>query len=287
MADCFHTKRQGVRFVLSAVARVDPSAVFLLSTGKLAQLPEAISKPLKVAAANWVAPVLLLGPLLPDCIIIDAGSTTTDIIPISHGKHQVKDPTDMGRLANQELVYTGALRTNVATLVDHVRLHGRDLGVSSESFATTADVNLILGLISPKDFTVPTSDGGPKTKNGAMRRLSRVICADTDSLSQKDIICIARYIHAAQIKKVSRHIKLVASRYPHPSDLPCVLAGIGMFALAEPAARAAGLRHLRPFHSVLETELHLTFRRRAKDISANAPAASLALAGALGDLPCG
>jgi len=287
LADCFHTKRQGVRFVLSAVADAEPSAGVLLNSGEIAGLDEALAKPLMVAAANWVAPVLLVGPLLPDSILIDVGSTTTDITPISEGRHQVKDPTDMGRLANHQLVYTGSLRTNVATMVDHIPLNGHTLGVSSESFATAADVNLLLGLIRPKDFTVPTSDGGPATRKGAMRRLSRVVCADTESISERDSIRMAEYIHSAQVSKVSQHIKSIASRYRSPSELPCVLAGMGISALAEPAARAAGLGNIRTFHSLLQTELRVLFRGKAEEVSANAPAASLAIVGAMGDLPCG
>ena len=287
LADCFQTKRQGVRFILSALANVDPSADVLLNSGRVVGVHEGLSKPLMVAAANWLAPVLLVGPLLPDSILIDAGSTTTDIIPISQGRHQVKDPTDMGRLANHQLVYTGSLRTNVATIVDHIPVGGGTVGVSSESFATTADVNLLLELIRPKDFTVPTSDGGPATRKGAMRRLSRLVCADTESLSKRDIIRMAAYIHSVQVSKVSQHIKAIADRYPCPADLPCVLAGIGASTLAEPAARAAGLSDIRTFHHLLKTELGVLFRGRPKDLSADAPAASLAIVGAKGDFPCG
>ncbi len=287
LADCFQTKRQGVRFVLSAVADVDPSAGVLLNSGKVAGLHEALAKPLMVAAANWVAPALLVGPLLPDSILIDVGSTTTDITPISQGRHQVKDPTDMGRLANHQLVYTGSLRTNVATIVDRIPLDGHMIGVSSESFATSADVNLLLGLMGPKDFTVPTSDGGPATRRGAMRRLSRVVCADTESLSRRDIVRMAEYIHSVQVSKLSQHIRSVANRYRSPAGLPCVLAGIGISTLAEPAARAAGLSDIRTFHRLLQTQLGLLFRGRPKDASADAPAASLAIIGAMGDPTCG
>ena len=47
--------------------------------------------------------------------------------------------TDVERLLAGELVYTGALRTNVAAVLSHVPLGGKPCPVSSELFAISAD----------------------------------------------------------------------------------------------------------------------------------------------------
>ena len=53
----------------------------------------------------------------PDVILLDMGSTTTDIIPIESGRVRALGRTDPDRLATGELVYSGALRTPVEALV--------------------------------------------------------------------------------------------------------------------------------------------------------------------------
>ena len=114
------------------------------------------NNPLALAAANWIATAPLAAHIYPDCVLIDIGSTTTDIIPIKNGKECARGRTDLERLGTGELVYTGALRTNVATILDKVPLKNRWVRVASELFAVSADVHLVLGNIDPADYTTET-----------------------------------------------------------------------------------------------------------------------------------
>ena len=67
-----------------------------------------------------MASSLLLGKDYRDSIFVDIGSTTTDIIPIKNGK-PLAGKTDFKRLKNGELVYSGALRTNIAAILKSVK----------------------------------------------------------------------------------------------------------------------------------------------------------------------
>ena len=89
----------------------------LTTAGELIGLRAARAAPLDVAAANWVATALLVARALPDAILLDCGGTTTDLIPIAGGEVAAQGRTDLERLLAGELVYTGALRTNVAAIV--------------------------------------------------------------------------------------------------------------------------------------------------------------------------
>jgi probable H4MPT-linked C1 transfer pathway protein len=287
LADCFATKREGVEFILSSIAELDPAALVLLNSGMTVSIKKGLASPLEVAAGNWAAPAMLLGTLLPECIFIDVGSTTTDIIPISGSRPKVSNPTDTGRLQNGELVYTGALRTNVATVVDEIVLDGHPTPLASELFATTGDVNLLLGLIAQEDYKVPTSDGGEATREGAMRRLARTVCSDLESLSPAEITQMAQQMYTAQVSKVARSIEGIMSRQGFDADVPCIVAGIGRPSLAEPAARAAGLRTTTPFHDHLQSFLDVRYAGRDEDVSIMAPAASLSLLLAMGRVSCG
>src|SRR5207247_2049112 len=77
----------------------------------------------------------LVARRFPDCILIDVGSTTTDIVPIVGGVPAALGRTDPERLREQELVYTGALRTPAEAIAATVPLGGRPTGVSAEGFA--------------------------------------------------------------------------------------------------------------------------------------------------------
>ena len=91
---------------------------------------------------------LLAAKIDPNCILIDTGSTTTDIIPIKNGQEHATGRSDLERLKTGELVYSGTLRTNVAALVEKVPLDGTMIRVASELFAITADVQMVLGNIT-------------------------------------------------------------------------------------------------------------------------------------------
>src|SRR2546422_11774673 len=113
LSQLFRTKREGVAFVLDAVTQAFPDGWVRVYAGDggWCTVDEARRDPLAVAAANWAATARLVARRFPDCILIDVGSTTTDIVPIVGGVPAALGRTDPERLREQELVYTGALRT--------------------------------------------------------------------------------------------------------------------------------------------------------------------------------
>ena len=87
LCDCYRTKTEGVRHILSAVREVaDSREVFVyLTDGRLVTSSEAHDEPLLAAASNWraIAEFACRFVANGDALLIDIGSTTTDIIPIS------------------------------------------------------------------------------------------------------------------------------------------------------------------------------------------------------------
>lgn len=176
---------------------------------------------------------------LHNAVLIDVGSTTTDIIPIKDGSIAC-GRTDLERLQSGELLYTGALRTNVASIVNSVLVNGTPTMVSSELFSTTADVYLILGDIKEKEYKVETADGRGKSIEECMARLARVVCADLNILSEKDIIKIAEYIKEEQIKQISRGIKKVLNKGDLDKNITAFITGVGSF-LGRDAAKKVNI----------------------------------------------
>src|SRR6266498_3210123 len=97
LSQLFRTKRDGVGFVLDAVAAAFPDAeVRVWSVDARWRTPaEARREPLAVAAANWAATAHVVGRTCSECLLVDVGSTTTDVIPIQGGAPVARGRTDV------------------------------------------------------------------------------------------------------------------------------------------------------------------------------------------------
>ncbi len=101
--------------------------------------------PSAVASTNFLASAELVARRLGDALLVDMGSTTTDIIPVVGGRASPRGLTDGERLATGELVYTGLTRTDVCTVAHDAPLQGHRQRLAAGRFATMADVHRIVG----------------------------------------------------------------------------------------------------------------------------------------------
>lgn len=243
LSDAYVTKKEGINHVLDCVVDVFGDVpIFVLDVeANLSGVEEARKEPLKVASANWVATGWMISQVKRNCIVVDVGSTTTSIIPVVNGKIAAKGRTDLGKLQNGELVYSGSLRTNIATIVDAIPVRGNMTRVSSELFSQSGDVHLLLGNISEGAYNVETCDGRGKTRMEAAARLARVVCADTDMLSEQDIVEMAKFVYDKQIEQIAGGLKQVGERIKHKlPEKTVVVTGLGRKFLARKAAEKAG-----------------------------------------------
>jgi probable H4MPT-linked C1 transfer pathway protein len=241
LSQMFRTKREGVHFVLDAVAAAFPGARVEIYTvsGGFVSIDAARADPLSVAAANWSATAHLAAAFVPDALLVDVGTTTTDIIPIQGGRVAAAGRTDPERLLTGELVYTGAVRTPVESLASHVPLHAGAAGVSAEGFALSGDVHVWRGDLAPADYTTATPDGRPATREYAGERLARVVCGDRDLIGTAAVTAIADALAHAQTSRIADAIRRVVAR--HPALTTALVTGTGAF-LGRAAAEACGLR---------------------------------------------
>ena len=244
LSDAYQTKGEGVSHILACVAKVfsDVHVVVLDVEAALRPLSDALLEPLKVASANWAATGWLVSRLVKNCVVVDVGSTSTSVIPVVGGRVSCDGKTDLEKLANGELVYTGVLRTNVAAMVNSIPVGETCSRVSSELFALSGDVHLILGNIKPEEYTVETADGRGKTRYEALARLARVVCADTDMLNEKELLRMAQYIYNSQLEQVASALRQVLGRTKLATNkkVPALVTGIGKESVARKAAEKAG-----------------------------------------------
>jgi probable H4MPT-linked C1 transfer pathway protein len=238
LVDAYKTKREGVMDIAKKSKESFSVPTGFIGLNGVLSFEEVAENPDEVAAANWIATAKIASKIDENCIMIDTGSTTTDIIPINDGSECAKGRSDLERLKTGELVYSGTLRTNVAAIVDKVPLNNEFVRVSSELFAITADVHMVLGNITEEDYTCSTPDGAGKSKEECMRRISRVICGDLDMLNQFDIEKIAAYIYKKQVQKVAEALLEVSKR---EKITKVVTTGLGMDIIGAKAAEIAGL----------------------------------------------
>lgn len=250
LVDAYDTKRDGVLDIVEKCEKTFNCPIGYVGLDGILTKEEIQANPLNAAAANWIATCELATLISDNCIFIDTGSTTTDIIPIKDGKQCAIGSSDFERLATGELVYTGTLRTNLASFLEKVPFNGNEYRVASELFAQTADVYMVLGLIDESDYVCDTFDGEGKSKMDCMKRIARVLCADMDMLSESDIEKIAGFIHKAQIAQIADGLNQVSKA----QDLELIVTtGLGKDILDREAAKLLGLE-VRSMDEILTDE---------------------------------
>jgi probable H4MPT-linked C1 transfer pathway protein len=240
LSQAFRTKREGVAFVLDALQAAFPESIVHVYTvdGRFVGPQEARVRPLSVGASNWAATANWVARTIPTCVLIDIGTTSTDLIPVIDGRVAAVGQTDPERLLSGELVYSGALRTPAEAIARQLPLWGGQAGVSADGFALIGDAHLWRGNLSSDDYTCRAPDGRPATRVFAGERLARMVCADRDMLDDSAIDGIATALADAQVRTLVLALERVRSRWP--TIAVAVVTGLGDFIAAD-AARAAGL----------------------------------------------
>jgi (4-(4-[2-(gamma-L-glutamylamino)ethyl]phenoxymethyl)furan-2-yl)methanamine synthase len=240
LSQAFRTKREGVGFVLDALQAAFPGSLGYVYTvdGRFVGPEAARALPLSVGASNWAATANWVARTIPTCVLIDIGTTSTDLIPVIDGRVAAVGQTDPERLLSGELVYSGALRTPAEAIAQQVPLWGGQAGVSADGFALIGDAHLWRGNLSSDDYTCRAPDGRPATRVFAGERLARMVCADRDMLDDSAIDGIATALADAQLRTLVQALERLRARWP--AIAVAVVTGLGDFIAAD-AARAAGL----------------------------------------------
>ncbi|WP_437201966.1 hydantoinase/oxoprolinase family protein [Planctomicrobium sp. SH664] len=220
LADCFKTRREGVHQILTAVeaAATDRPLAIWQTGGEFLSAHDARDLPELVAAANWHALATWAGRMAPvgPSLLVDVGSTTTDIIPLEEGIPVPEGRTDLERLASGELLYLGVRRTPLCAVTQQVPVREQNVGVARELFATMQDVCLILELCHESPDDTNTANGRPATRREAAIRLARLVCSDLDDLSGDDVRTIAESIYQTALQQISTGLAEVIGRLAGP-----------------------------------------------------------------------
>jgi probable H4MPT-linked C1 transfer pathway protein len=240
LAEIFPSRRDGVAAICRAVDELAaggaPVRFYAGPRGFLAAA-EAVEAWPSVASANWHASAAWAGRHWRDCLLIDIGSTTTDIIPIANGAPAPRGFTDAGRLESGELVYTGAVRTSLMALAAEAPFAGGRQRLMAENFATTADIHRLTNQLAPEDDSYPASDGRGKSAADCRARIARMFGRDASEAPDAAWDLAAHFFRERQLQSIGEAIAQVLSAGGNAAAAPFVAAGAGHFLVPELARR--------------------------------------------------
>lgn len=241
LSDLFANRREGVETLVGKLdADYEDAARFWMGRRGFGDAAEAKAHHVDVGSTNFLATAELIARRRPDALLIDMGSTTTDIIPIVAGKAAATGLTDAERLESGELIYTGLTRTAVMGVTTAALFRGRQQGLCREYLATMADVRRILGHLPDGVDQHATADGRGKSVGESIARLSRMFGRDATDGSAAEWREAAAGIAEAQIQSIAEGYEVVARSSQLAADAPIVVAGIGAGVISASLAARSG-----------------------------------------------
>lgn len=218
LADCFETKADGVDRILTAVeaaAAGIPVAVWQTG-GEFVGPQDARELTPLVAAANWHALATWTARMSPAgaALLIDMGSTTTDLIPLVDGLPDPVGRTDLERLLSGELLYLGVRRTPLCAVAAEVPFRAGVCPLAAELFASTLDVWLLTGDIPEAPADCSTANGRPATRPAAHDRLARMLCCDRKEVSLPEAEELAEWLAGRIQSRLADGIERIARALP-------------------------------------------------------------------------
>ena len=258
LVDIFRDRRSGVKILAQHLCTILKKENIQFYAGRTGWInPVSIEQHTgDIASANWHATAAYVASIARDGILVDTGSTTTDIIMFNDGQVRYHGYADYERLASHELVYTGIVRTPVMAVTDKAPIAGKWQPVTAELFATMADVYRLTGELRAQDDMQNTSDGRGKSLVDSARRLARMFGSDLDEDdAMENWQSVAVYIAGVQLSRINQAFQIVHSRQERRDHEILVGAGAGSF-LARKLAHMHGLKYI-DFSDFVETTVQL------------------------------
>lgn len=230
LVDLFPDRKTGVE---ALIARMQEHLLGTLHiyAGRHGLLPpaQAQSHSAHIASANWLASASFAAARRDAGLILDIGSTTTDLVPFTHQQILTDSISDADRLARDELVYSGVVRTPVCAVVMRAPFAGQWQGLCAELFATMADVYRLLGVLPDGADQGDTADGRGKDIDSSARRLARMFGRDYHAEALPHWRQAAAFIARRHLRRIEDAAVRVLSTSTLRTDAPVLGAGVGRF----------------------------------------------------------
>lgn len=235
MVDLFAHREDGVQRIAALLAGHLPAPSFFAGDGGWFSAAQAGAQWEQIASANWLATARHAARALPqhEGLLVDIGSTTTDLIAFRRGRVLTASRSDAQRLQHGELVYQGVVRTPLCALAQRIGWRGERLNVMNEFFATTADVYRLTGELDAAHDQHPSADNAPKDAAHTRARLARMIGLDERDGSAAQWLAFAQAWRAEQLAELRGQVERVVADHDLAAGATVVAAGCGSFLVPE------------------------------------------------------
>lgn len=253
LVDLFTSREAGVQAIADCVRAQFPNVRFYAADASGARFVASVDQhTAAIASMNWHASALCVAQGMDaNVLLVDIGSTTTDVTRCIDGQVEAHAWTDAARMATGSLLYTGVVRTPVMALGPSIAWQGHRHWIAAEYFATMADVYRILGGLHAEHDMAETADGQDKSLRASMRRLARMVGHDVEDLPEQDWIALAQAFATQQQEHMQTVCKLQLSAPPRQAPM---LVGLGAGAfLCSALAQALDLAY-RPAHALVRAK---------------------------------
>jgi (4-(4-[2-(gamma-L-glutamylamino)ethyl]phenoxymethyl)furan-2-yl)methanamine synthase len=272
LSDVFADRQEGVAYLVAMMRAATAGQRLLIYGGRAGFLDSeaVLALPLDVASANWHASATLAAQAVGDGLLVDIGTTTTDLVPFRAGAPAYVGYSDGERLAEGELVYSGVVRTPVMAVAPTAPFKASLQRIAAERFATMADIYRLTGDLPADADPYATPDLKGKSVAESAARLARMLGRDVFEGSVADWIAVAGHFAACQSAELEDSARTLIERERLAAAAPVVGAGCGRF-LARHVAERLGRPYV-DFADLIEAA------PEAREMAARcAPAAAVAV----------
>ncbi len=248
LSDVFPSRAAGVAYLIGLMIKTTgPATLFYSLKDGLVGGDAVRAHWPDVASANWHASATLAAQLCTNGLLVDVGTTTTDLIPLKDGTAAAIGLTDGERMTEGELIYGGVVRTPVMAIAQTAPFKGRMQGIAAERFATMADVYRITGELPDNADPYPAADQRGKSVTESAGRLARMLGRDADDAEFIAWKALAHYLARRQLEQIEADARVLLEREDLPVDAPVIGAGCGRF-----LAQTLATRLERPYRDFVD-----------------------------------
>tara|TARA_B100000963_G_C22556136_1_gene639092 strand:- start:120 stop:1145 length:1026 start_codon:yes stop_codon:yes gene_type:complete len=229
LCDNFKNRRHGVSTLIKYCKFLNFDNYYYVKTSKT-----FLKKPNthELISMNWHSIGNFFKKRIRNGIIIDFGSTTTDLLCIKDGNLLNESFDDFSRINNFELIYTGFTRTPLFGIAHEISIDNRILKIIPEFFSDTSDIYRVLKKLNKNIDLDRTADGYNKTTNNSLKRLSRSFGFDYNKNLKEKLIKICFEISSIQLNTIFDTIKKLEYNFDI-KNFTIFTSGIGQDVLSD------------------------------------------------------
>ncbi len=229
----------------------DPTVVFVIDWQRKLTCIDAVSAHGDLALTNAIGSIHLGSKLIEHGVIIDVGTTSTEITPVVRGHvdpawDEADEPSALFRHTRNRLAWLGVTRTPLALLDHSVTVDRRTYPLTARPCYTDVIMAVLRmaddGLWSQHAYAhdFPSADT-------ARQRLAHLLGVDRTMIADDDLDRVAWHFHERLVLAVADRIRAVVAEAFDDDDPPIEAAtfGLGESVLAAPALAAVGFEPTR------------------------------------------